>query len=134
MENKWEDSYLLNINSIDEQHRAFFELCNKEINQVNSQDKDQLTLLLEKLTDYLKSHFKHEEELLKKSDYKDLENHISQHKFFIQKVDSLKKELDYNNPLISEKITSFMKKWFLSHIIKSDRQYKETVTNYLRDK
>jgi len=134
MENKWEDSYLLNINSIDEQHRAFFELCNKEINQVNSQDKDQLTLLLEKLTDYLKSHFKHEEELLKKSGYKDLENHIKQHKFFIEKVDSLKQELDYNNTLISEKITSFMKKWFLSHIIQSDKEFQETVTNYLRDK
>jgi len=134
MENKWEDSYLLNINSIDEQHRAFFELCNKEINQVNSQDKDQLTLLLEKLTDYLKSHFKHEEELLKKSGYKDLENHIKQHKFFIQKVDSLKQELDYNNPVLNEKITSFMKKWFLNHIIQSDKEYQKTVTKYLKDK
>jgi len=134
MENNWEDRYLLNINSIDEQHRAFFELCNKEINQVNSQDKDQLTLLLEKLTDYLKSHFKHEEELLKKSGYKDLENHIKQHKFFIQKVDSLKQELDYNNPVLNEKITSFMKKWFLNHIIQSDKEYQKTVTKYLKDK
>ena len=134
MENNWEDRYLLNINSIDEQHKAFFELCNKEIHQINPQNNNHLTLVIEKLTDYLKSHFKHEEELLKKSGYKDLENHIKQHKFFIQKVDSLKQELDYNNPVLNEKITSFMKKWFLNHIIQSDKEYQKTVTKYLKDK
>ena len=134
MGNNWTDKYLLNIDQIDQQHKAFFELWDKEIKQVDMQDHIQLACVIEKLEDYLKNHFKYEEEMLRKSDYKDIENHIAQHKFFIQKVDNLKQELDYSNPLLFEKTAVFMKKWFLSHIIHSDKKYQETATEYLKHK
>jgi len=132
MKNNWTDKYLLNIDRIDQQHRAFFDLWHKEINQVDMQDHTQLAYVIEKLEDYSKDHFKYEEELLRKSNYKDIEKHIDQHKFFIQKVDNLKQELSYSNPLVFEKTSVFMKKWFLSHIIQSDKKYQETATEYLK--
>lgn len=132
MENNWTDKYLLNIDQIDQQHKVFFELWDKEIKQVNMQDHIQLTCVIEKLVDYSKSHFKYEEEMLREIDYKDIEKHIAQHKFFIQKVNNLKQELNYNNPLLFEKTAVFMKKWFLNHIIQSDKKYQETATEYLK--
>ena len=134
MNNNWTDKYLLDIDQIDQQHKVFFELWDKEINQVDMQDHSQLAGVIEKLEDYLKYHFKYEEEMLQKSDYKDIEKHIAQHKFFIQKVDNLKQELNYSNPLLLEKTTVFMKKWFLNHIIQSDKKFQETVVEYLSDK
>lgn len=134
MENKWENKYILNIDKIDQQHKGFFELWNTEVKLMNKQDDAQLAFIIEKLESYLKSHLAYEEALLRKSDYKDIESHISEHRFFIQKVESLKQELTYNNPLLFEKTTLFMKQWFLSHILLSDKKYQDTVIDYQKQK
>ena len=132
MEN-WNEKYLLNIEDIDEQHRGFFELWDKECRHVDVEDWEKLTSIIEKLEDYIKEHFLAEEEILKNSNYPDLEYHLEQHKFFIYKVDEMKQELRYMNALLFEKLTVFMKKWFLGHINQSDRNYKDAVINYLKE-
>ncbi len=134
MESKWTNKYLLKIDKIDQQHKVFFELWDKEIKQVDMQDHMQMVSVIEKLENYLKDHIRYEEEILRKANYKDIERHIAQHKFFIQKVDNLKQELNYNNPLLFEKTANFMKKWFLIHIIQSDKKYQKTATEYLKRK
>ena len=134
MLDKWTDKCLLNIDKIDQQHKAFFNLWNTEMEQVDTQDRIQMTQVIEKLEDYIKAHFREEEELMEKSGYNDIEKHIDQHKYLIQKVDDLKQEINYNNPLIYEKTAVFMKKWFLNHIIQTDKKYQETVLEYLKNK
>jgi len=134
MGNNWEESYLLNIKSIDEQHKVFFDLYNREINNIDTRDYKHLSGVIDSLINYLNIHFEYEEELLRKSNYTDIENHISQHKFFIQKVERFKQELSYSNSLLHTNVISFIKRWFLTHIIQSDREYQETVTKYLKDK
>lgn len=132
MEN-WSDKYLLNIENIDEQHRGFFELWDKECRNVDDMDWEKLSAIIVKLEDYIKQHFLAEEEILKNSNYPDLENHIAQHEFFIKKIDEMKQELSYRNTLLFEKISVFMKKWFLGHINQSDRSYKDNVIGYLAE-
>ena len=129
---QWSDKYLLGINEIDEQHRGFFELCNHK--PLSEMDRAEMALMLEQLNDYIQNHFRHEQELMKQAKYPDLESHLEEHKFFIQKVQEMKQEYSYMNPLLYEKITIFMKKWFLSHIMFSDRKYQEYVVNYLNQK
>ena len=94
-------------------------------------DRAEMALMLEQLNDYINNHFRHEQELMKQAQYPDLESHLAKHIFFIQKVQEMKQEYSYMNPLLYEKITIFMKKWFLSHIMSSDRKYQEYVINYL---
>ena len=134
MENKWEGKYILNIDKIDQQHKTFFDLWNTETKQVDKQDETEMIFIIEKLENYLKDHLEYEEELLRESNYYDLENHIEEHKFFIQKINSLKQELTYYNPLVFEKTTLFMKQWFLSHILISDKKYQETVIAFQEQK
>lgn len=134
MDGSWEDKYLLNIDKIDQQHRVFFELWDKEMKQADLEDHLQMATVIEKLENYLKEHFKYEIELLRKSNYEEINNHIEQHNFFIQKVNNLKQELNYNNPLLFEKTALFMKKWFLNHIIQSDRKYQDITLKYLKHK
>ena len=128
MEN-WSDKYLLGITDIDEQHRGFFELFNHK--PLSEMDRDEMALMLTQLNNYIKNHFKQEQELMKKSKYPDFENHLAEHKFFVQKITEMNQEFNYMNPLLYEKITIFMKKWFLSHIMASDKKYQEHVINYL---
>lgn len=127
MENEWNDKYLLNIEEIDDQHKMFFDLWDKGIKQANTNDHQQMTEVIAKLKDYVEIHFKYEEEMLRKVGYSHLDSHIAEHQFFIQKVNILQQELSYNNPLLFEKTAVFMKKWFLGHIIQSDRKYKDIV-------
>ncbi len=131
MEN-WSTKFILNIPEIDSQHNGFFELWDKELKLIDASNEDQLVFIIEKMENYIKDHFTAEENLLIKSGYIDLENHIIQHQFFIQKINEMKLELNYKNALLFEKIALFMKKWFLSHIMQFDKKYQETVLSYLK--
>ncbi len=130
MEN-WTDSYLLGIREIDEQHRGFFELWENECRSADLNNYDQLKNIIDKLEEYVLDHFRTEEDLLRKSGYADIESHIAQHAFFIQKVSEMKLELNYKNMLLFDKLTMFIKKWFLSHIMQTDRKYRDEVISYL---
>lgn len=132
MEN-WNDKYLLNIEIIDDQHRGFFELWDKECRHVEDKDWKKLSAIIDKMEDYIKEHFLAEEEILKNSKYPDLESHLEEHEFFIRKIGEMKQELSYKNHLLFEKISVFMKKWFLGHINQSDRNYRDSVIGYLRE-
>jgi len=133
MEN-WTDSYLLGIDEIDIQHRGFFELWENECRNADLNNFDQLKNVIVKLENYILEHFKTEEDLLRKSGYADIETHVAQHRFFIQKVSEMKLELNYKNMLLFEKLTMFIKKWFISHIMQTDRKYKDDVMKYLSEK
>ncbi|KAF5045903.1 Bacteriohemerythrin [anaerobic digester metagenome] len=132
MEN-WTDSYLLRIGEIDKQHQGFFELWENECRNADLNDYEKLKSIIDKLENYILEHFKTEEDLLRKSGYADIESHISQHGFFIQKVSEMKLELNYKNTLLFEKLTMFIKEWFLSHIMQADRKYRDDVVKYLSE-
>lgn len=129
MEKSWNDKYLINIKDIDEQHRGFFELWDQKQKMADLENPDQLAQIIEKLEDYIKFHFSYEEKLLEDEGYENIENHKSQHRYFIQKVDEMKQELVYLNPLLFEKTAAFMKKWFLGHIMQSDKNYAQAIKN-----
>ncbi|PLX24404.1 MAG: hypothetical protein C0599_02230 [Salinivirgaceae bacterium] len=132
MDYKWDDKYLLDIEEIDEQHRGFFELWDIVKQRKDLQEKEKLSHIIEQLEEYVQYHFKYEEQLLQKVKYNGFEEHMAEHRFFIQKVDEMKQELKYMNTLLCEKIESFMKKWFLSHIMQSDREYVQAVKNFYK--
>ena len=127
MANNWTDKYLINIEEIDKQHKGFFELWDNKCLRPDLKNHEQLSLIIDKLEDYIEEHFAYEEKLLEKADYPYIENHKAQHRFFIQKVNEMKQELEYMNPLLFEKTAAFMKKWFLSHIMQSDKDYRNFV-------
>jgi hemerythrin-like metal-binding protein len=127
----WSDFYSLGIKEIDEQHKGFLDMLDNAAKNLASADLNQHKEIIQKLQDYFINHFTFEEDLMKYSGYEKLEEHIGQHKMFISRVNQLKTELDYENPVLSQKIMDFMRKWFVSHIIQTDKQYKEIVVNYL---
>ena len=133
MENKLVEKYQLNIAEIDHRYKMFFELCKGKYKQVDSSNYKKLVVIVNELEDYLKNQFPLEEDLLLKTGSDDSENHIAQHQFFIQKMEELKLDLNYKNPLLFEKIIAFMKKWFLSHIMNSDKKLQKIALEYLKN-
>ena len=132
MEQNWNTKYQLNIPVIDEQHKGFVELWEQEYKRADTNNQEKLFSLIEKLEKYLVNHFKTEEELMKKSGYEDIESHIRQHEFFIEKVEEMKQDFQYGNTMLFEKLMMFMKKWFFVHILQTDKGYQKSIETYFR--
>ncbi|MFC2114814.1 bacteriohemerythrin [Bacteroidota bacterium] len=127
----WEDAYMLNIPSIDFQHKKFFVLWNTARKQINVRDQGQTDKILVELEEYINVHFAYEENLLELAGYEKLENHKQLHRYFIAKIHEMRNEYQYNNPELFEKLVVFLKKWFISHILHEDSDYKSVVSSYL---
>lgn len=124
------DEYLTGIKQIDDEHRVLFEIA-EETYQVHKNefiaDKyDNVKELLEKLKDYTRMHFKHEEEYMESINYKRMFTQKVQHNAFIQKLDDLDLEhIDENSDQMIEEILTFLTDWLVSHILENDKQIAE---------
>ncbi len=134
MENTLHEKFLLNIPAIDEQHQKFFDILQKLTLQQVPKEHDELNVIIQELDDYIKLHFRFEEALMKKAGYEDIEEHLEQHRFFEEEIQQLRNEYNYINPVLFEKMVVFIKKWFLDHILNTDKKYQNTVETFYKNK
>jgi len=127
----WNDSFLLNIDVIDNQHKKFFELFDLILVLNKSKDAVKLSTVIDELQDYAQYHFKTEETLMQNADSENFELHIIQHQFFINKIKEFTIAQNYNNPVLTTQIVVFMRKWLLMHITEIDKRYVESVQSFL---
>lgn len=90
--------------------------------------------VIKKLENYLSSQLACEEAVMKRSGYPGLEEHLSQHQLFKDKVWSFRQESHFSREALMTKIYQFSKKWFISHILQMDQEYKDHVETFLRNK
>lgn len=131
MGSTWSNSFTLNIPEIDNQHKKFFELFDGASSGFENKTPEQLERVIIELENYMEYHFQTEEKLMEDAGYESIENHKKQHSFFINRVKEMRLEFEYINPLLFEKITTFIKKWFVSHVIAGDPKFRDTVISYL---
>jgi hemerythrin-like metal-binding protein len=118
---EWNDAFSIGISEIDDQHKKFFELLDKSyslIFQGNSQSA--LSQLLDELIAYSKYHFAEEEELMRKHNYVNLDQHILKHSNFTNKILSYKIEIIREHKYMSVDIFDFIRNWLLDHILETD--------------
>jgi len=127
----WNDSFLLNIDVIDNQHKKFFELFDLILALNKSKDAVKLSSVINELQDYARYHFETEETLMQNADSESFELHIIQHQFFINKINEFTIAQNYNNPVLTTQIVVFMRKWLLMHITETDKKYVESVQSFL---
>jgi len=127
----WNDSFLLNIDVIDNQHKKFFELFDLILALNKSKDAVKLSSVINELQDYAQYHFETEETLMQNADSENFELHIIQHHFFINKIKEFTIAQNYNNPVLTTQIVVFMRKWLLMHITETDKRYVESVQSFL---
>lgn len=132
----WSDILILDIPVIDKQHMGFWEIYDNVRSLVNDKniEKDRIAGIIEELTHYLETHLKTEEQLMEYSDSQDIEGHIAEHRFFVNKIDEFMLGMQYGNRYLLTAMLDFVKKWFLFHILNTDTKYKESVKSYLEKK
>ncbi len=119
----WQDGYRIGVQKIDEQHQHLIVLIVKFYNAVQEGKARQMTIeLISNLIDYTKTHFKDEEDLMKKYAYPDYEMHKHDHEKFVQEVIDATKTYMQGGVLPSNKVLSFLANWLVDHILNHDKK------------
>lgn len=130
----WSQDLKLGIKKIDQQHRSFFEQRDKFVRSCtellakegdSAATRDEIEELFYFLTDYFKTHFEDEEQLLQEKNYPYYEQHQQRHKKFIEEVQQIKYEFLQNDEISVELVHQLKDKitdWFVNHIAKEDKK------------
>ena len=125
----WNECYDLGIQAIDEQHCNLIEIINRLYKAFNAQQSlEELDEIFVEMNRYADCHFKTEEQLFEQHKISDIQEHIKEHKEYLQKVKGFEDTLlqDVN---IDFGLLSFLKKWWTDHILSSDKAYAEQILN-----
>jgi len=121
---EWSDELSVGIASIDEQHKRLVMIVNDLHDaMLRREGRQALERTFAELTDYMDEHFAHEESLLDAHDYPDAEAHRTEHEQLAHKVDELRRQFEAGRATITVEVMEFLRDWFRSHIVVSDRRY-----------
>jgi hemerythrin len=112
----WDDSYKVGVPAIDEQHR---ELLMRASDVIAATTREGQTLSTIRLYQYTRTHFSHEEDLMRSLGYPDIDEHIEQHEALISQLNQFSQNIAKNN-LIKADLEEFISLWFLTHIATFD--------------
>ena len=133
---KWKESYCLNIDEIDIQHKRLLKIGDEVYDIAILDDAydhyDEIMIVIDKLLEYIEYHFNYEENMLKEYNYEELHNQEEEHSFYIHKVKLIasREDIDDNQRKTILEILDFLAQWITNHIMVSDRKY----AIYLKEK
>lgn len=127
----WNDSYLLGIPMIDNQHKNFFLILDNQVTLNQKQEKSEMHSLINELQNYVIYHFKTEEDLMVKSQSPNIDLHVMEHELFRKKVEEFHHSYYNNNEELLNEMISFMRKWLIIHISGTDAEYADSIKDTL---
>jgi hemerythrin-like metal-binding protein len=124
----WGPKLEIGIEIIDSQHRRLVDLINELDEAIEGgRAGDVVGNTLQGLIDYTHTHFRTEQELLKKHDYEDFALHCREHRIFTDQIEIYQDRLNAGSLNLSGNVMSYMRGWLLTHIGSSDRAYTRTL-------
>ena len=121
---EWKNDYLLDNDTIDEQHQHLFLLYNKTYSSyVDEENTINLFSIIDELYDYVVYHFAAEEKLMLVSGYPDYNKHADEHRKFARRISEYKLDLLTRRKSIAEDMIFYLGNWLVNHIAKIDVQY-----------
>jgi hemerythrin-like metal-binding protein len=123
----WEDRYSVGVPQLDEEHMTILSLINQIAQNQDLPDwPANLAVILNQLTNYAIGHCAREEAMLKAIGYPDLPDQQREHLAFRQRLAVF--TMDMDDPVQQRRILnmllSFLKEWWLEHILVSDMKYR----------
>ncbi|MDE5898813.1 MAG: bacteriohemerythrin [Treponemataceae bacterium] len=137
---KWDPKFEIGIPVIDEQHKKLVELCNASYQALiqgsaeNSSWERSLSGALRECVEYVQTHFKNEETLMKACGYSGFPEHKRMHDSFIKKILEASGTFGAANAATAFKFVKFLYDWILSHIAHEDKLYVQSVLEFYRQR
>jgi hemerythrin len=119
---KWDNSFAIGIEAIDDQHKKIFEHLLAIENSVAQRDSWHiLHFFLTQLAEYVKFHLAVEDVLLEIIRYPDRVAHCESHAMLMDQLDKLEAQLQ--KKATGENLVAFFEDWFIRHVLSRDREY-----------
>jgi hemerythrin len=125
---QWDDSYMIGIAEIDEQHRGIVEHLTSLSEQLQSDfSQQQLFETAAFLKKYVVDHFAAEEALMLRYSYPKLAEQQEEHRLFNAEVESLVAEVEQSGGSreTALKLLGKMVRWVINHLRNHDREMGE---------
>ncbi|MEN8252433.1 MAG: hemerythrin family protein [Patescibacteria group bacterium] len=124
---EWKDEFSVNEETIDTHHKKLIHKLN-ELMDVILQDGAMCKVeeTIDFFESYIHEHFKYEESYMKKMNFPNHEEHVEEHKTFIQKYKEFRENLFSENVDCNQlafKIESFLGLWLTEHVYVEDQKY-----------
>jgi len=117
----WGDVLSVTVDEIDEDHRklvSIFNILNHSV--AEGESSDYLAAALEELINCTVWHFSHEERLMLKFGYEEIEEHKAEHRELINSVKNLQQKILQADKPVSEEEIEFLERWLTEHILTAD--------------
>lgn len=126
---KWRASYETGVTSMDNQHRKLIELINTMYKVMrNEEGAGAISLVLKEMNQYADGHLKEEETLLEQNNFPELNHHHTLHENYRSKMTELSAGMDKDVTSGTREIYSFLRQWWLGHIVEEDQKYGKFLT------
>lgn len=121
---EWNDTFVLGVEEVDEQHQHLFELVNRLHGAVTEgAEQSELSNILDSLIDYTVDHFETEEKLFKEHNYPQLEEHKKEHDDLTGQVVDLQTKFREGSATLSFEVLDFLSNWLTDHTTNSDLKF-----------
>lgn len=128
---RWSRKLSVRIPEIDLQHRQLVDVAaDLEMGLALGVDKEIMNRVMRDLNAYAREHFATEERLMRRHGFPGLDEHVTQHQSFIEKL--LHFELDYldGRAELSKELFEYLIRWLEEHVASYDQLYAQ----HLREK
>ena len=120
---QWKKEFSVGVTKLDDQHKKILKIVNQCIGQqCSTQNEREIEEILDFLQNYIKEHFKTEEEYMLKHQYSGYEEQRNEHNQFIDRLFEAQKEYLIHGRVTSVNIFNFVWDWFSQHILILDKQ------------
>lgn len=120
---QWKEEYSVGISKIDKQHKKIVTILNRLIAwQTKGGGDKEIEGILDDLQDYIREHFRFEEEYMLEHHCPGYEEQRNEHNWFIDRFFEAQKEYLKTRQLVSLNLVNFVWDWFSQHILKVDKR------------
>jgi hemerythrin-like metal-binding protein len=119
---EWNQDLITGNSLVDTEHQVLFRVINDLIMALNTDESDTLSIevAIHELIKYVAFHFTDEENLMKKFNYENLEEHQNQHYNFEVKILNFGLRFKKGEN-ISAALLNYMNVWLVEHILVTDK-------------
>jgi hemerythrin len=117
----WGEVLSVEVDEIDEDHRKLLDIFNiLKHSLIDEESPDYMAAVLEELINCTIWHFSHEERLMLKYDYKEIEEHKAMHQKLIKGAKELQHKILQADKTITDEDVVFLECWLTEHILTDD--------------
>ncbi len=125
----WRQQMDVGYPPLDDEHKAFLTVVNEAANAAQNRDFNKMEEVFEACYEYARTHFPHEEDVMERISFPDLESHMKSHQLFIQNISELRQAFHLastqnEKAKLALNAADFLNVWFLGHILSRDKVYK----------